>query len=470
MPVNMCEEGYESDRLSNNCAVPVWLNTLLGCLCISLLPIAALLMSYRVNMFSSKGRFWAMTFETQMTVIGFISWMLGGALLMGPLAYDQNLNNSTPSYMDVFALFLLFVGTANTACGSIRSVRRGLKNTFILSPNLPKWMKRLTQFEIAHVMNMIFLLLPFGVVQLMGFFSDTPTSNDRRLFTLPSLILIMGPLIIMRFVALQMALVALKKLPQTDQSLSVRRRLEKFRLNCRQHLFYVAIVFCFWLMCTVAFAEYTFVCYGVTTIIVACIMMSKKKRKARHSHVRANQIAVQPSQDVQSLSDWEERAQAKAPSGKVPEVPGISLAALTLFAQENNIPDDASMNEVCVIIKSKTKLNASSHAYIEIIQEGQDATGQRFVGTATHFFSYAWKYSWKVVFTAIQSFESTGSQGHYYMIDQVATCISILSFLLIAPPFYLLLVYESDSSHFVLCTVLPEPAPYDDPHRHIWRS
>ena len=73
-------------------------------------------------------------------------------------------------------------------------------------------------------------------------------------------------------------------------------------------------------------------------------------------------------------------------------MPGISLAALTLFAQENNIPDDTSINEVCAIVKRKTRLKASSHAYVEIVQEGQDATGQKFVGMATHFFSYAWNY------------------------------------------------------------------------------
>ena len=57
---------------------------------------------------------------------------------------------------------------------------------------------------------------------------------------------------------------------------------------------------------------------------------------------------------------------------------------------------------------------------MQLIRDGKDSTGAPFVSAATHFFSYAWKYSWKVVFTALQSFEmnSGGEMQYYYMIDQ----------------------------------------------------
>ena len=59
--------------------------------------------------------------------------------------------------------------------------------------------------------------------------------------------------------------------------------------------------------------------------------------------------------------------------------------------------------------------------YIDVIQDGRDSQDLPLVATATHFFSYAWKYPWKVVLTSLQSFENnTGDvdQHNYYMIDQ----------------------------------------------------
>ena len=52
------------------------------------------------------------------------------------------------------------------------------------------------------------------------------------------------------------------------------------------------------------------------------------------------------------------------------------------------------------------------------------STGYPFVGTATHFLSYAWRYDWNTVFTALEAFErkqaEAGEQPSFFFIDQLS--------------------------------------------------
>jgi hypothetical protein len=110
-------------------------------------------------------------------------------------------------------------------------------------------------------------------------------------------------------------------------------------------------------------------------------------------------------------------------------VPGVSLALLKKLAEEHNIPADWTMAQVCAeVVKPQTQFehqvkHAKVHcAYAALIGEAVDGKGRPYVGRATQFLSYAWKYSWQVVFTALELFEQhqveAGADPSYFFIDQ----------------------------------------------------
>jgi hypothetical protein len=120
---------------------------------------------------------------------------------------------------------------------------------------------------------------------------------------------------------------------------------------------------------------------------------------------------------TKALREWEsEGRQSEDPyrTNLQPDVQavgvlGVSLALLKQLAEENNIPADWTMAQVCAeVVKPQTRFeqvkgkHAEIHcAYAALIGKAVDGKGRPYVGKATQFLSYAWKYPWKVVFTAL---------------------------------------------------------------------
>ena len=156
----------------------------------------------------------------------------------------------------------------------------------------------------------------------------------------------------------------------------------------------------------------------------------------RKGQPRTVQI-VPVSSTNKPLNDWESEGRRSEdpyrtnlqPDIQAFGVPGVSLALLKKLAEENNIPADWTMAQVCAeVVKPQTRFehqakHAEVHcAYAALIGKAVDDKGQPCVGRATQFLSYAWKYSWKVVFTALELFEQrqaeAGAEPSYFFIDQ----------------------------------------------------
>ena len=78
------------------------------------------------------------------------------------------------------------------------------------------------------------------------------------------------------------------------------------------------------------------------------------------------------------------------------------------------------------MVKPQTQFPVSgrdfSCRYVSLIGEAFDAENRPFVATATHFVSYAWGYSWGVVYSALESFEAekveAGKEPSYFFIGE----------------------------------------------------
>jgi hypothetical protein len=160
--------------------------------------------------------------------------------------------------------------------------------------------------------------------------------------------------------------------------------------------------------------------------------------RTRKDQLRTVQI-VPVASTAKLLKEWEsEGRQSEDPyrTNLPPDiqafgVPGVSLALLKKLAEQNNIPADWTMAQVCAeVVKPQTRFQHQTKqtevhcAYAALIGRAVDDKGQPCVGRATHFLSYAWKwkYSWKVVFTALELFEQqqaeAGAEPSYFFIDQ----------------------------------------------------
>jgi hypothetical protein len=106
----------------------------------------------------------------------------------------------------------------------------------------------------------------------------------------------------------------------------------------------------------------------------------------------------------------------------------VSLAFLELFVRENSVDATKTANDVVnAHVKPHTKEigRGGSGAFVELIGDGKDGSGQRWCNTPTHMLSYSWSYSVVMIVEALQKFEhehppSKGQQCNYYFVDQFA--------------------------------------------------
>ena len=139
-----------------------------------------------------------------------------------------------------------------------------------------------------------------------------------------------------------------------------------------------------------------------------------------------------------SLAQWETEGRDRQATSvnKAPDhenrVLGVSFSLLQMLSEEKDIPADWTMAQVCTeVIKPATlgyqrkgteNLPQGHCSYASLIQQATDNEGRPLVAKATQFLSYAWRYSWSVVFTALQEFErQQQAQGEpsYFFIESV---------------------------------------------------
>ena len=87
---------------------------------------------------------------------------------------------------------------------------------------------------------------------------------------------------------------------------------------------------------------------------------------------------------------------------------GVSLAFLQAFVRENVIDKTITANDaVNKFVKPHTHNIGSdgSGAFVELIGDGKDESGQPWCGTPTHMLSYSWSYPVALVVAALRKFE-----------------------------------------------------------------
>ena len=154
--------------------------------------------------------------------------------------------------------------------------------------------------------------------------------------------------------------------------------------------------------------------------------------------------AIQPINSsaaiTKSLAEWEsEGRMVQDPAAdnlpadvREKGVIGVSFALLKQIAAEKDVPANWTMAQVCTeVVKPQTCYeppgtrpadlpNRKIHcAYAALIGRATDAEGQPLVGTATRFVTYSWRYSWSIVFSALESFErrqaEAGAKPSYFL-------------------------------------------------------
>jgi hypothetical protein len=99
---------------------------------------------------------------------------------------------------------------------------------------------------------------------------------------------------------------------------------------------------------------------------------------------------------------------------------GVSLAFLELFVAESRVDQSMTANTfVNAFVKPHTAEvdNDGSGAYVELIANGEDENGHRYLGTPTHMLSYSWSYPMVMMIAALRKFEHehppSKAQSHY---------------------------------------------------------
>jgi hypothetical protein len=80
-----CNDGFEADRFSSNCAIPTNLNVALGTISCAVLPTAFFNTILSSNICTARGtkrNFWIRDVEYKCAVVGQLLWFLGPLLII----------------------------------------------------------------------------------------------------------------------------------------------------------------------------------------------------------------------------------------------------------------------------------------------------------------------------------------------------------------------------------------------------
>jgi hypothetical protein len=467
-----CRDGMEPDMFSQNCSIPVALNVAIGVTCL-VFYVPFLLCDILLHNASSRLSFWDRDSEMQAILISRILMCLSMLYVGQKLAYDRKWYEHEDALLNRIAEVVCQV-----TCGlygiliSNRFVRRGVKNAFALNPKVEAMVQALKTLDAVHLVGWT---IAITVVTVKVVMEKTEEARLNWLYVITVGILVFPCAKV--FVARRLSTVTLIKVPNTDASASVRKRILAFQKKCTSYiLFFVPIAaFCIFCIATPDFGQAAgmlvtqIAFFPVFANIVAklCAKCSKGSQKGTHGS-----LLIHPSKK-QPLAQWESEGMTKivrqrhakrnsllqiirpslseANAKEDETVVGVSLACLQTFAAENDFPEELTMEQVCSrMIKPKTKITFNGKsgasndgegsaggeenvvrqisepdcchcAYADLIADGSDAQGRPLVSKATHFLSYTWSYQWELVLSALELVESqneAGSDQSFYFIDQ----------------------------------------------------
>jgi hypothetical protein len=434
-----CVQGWEPDLFSQNCAIRQSANVVLGAcwLVIGIWFVASelFLRASSAQSFSDIDR------EKQAVILLRGLYAMAGMLTYGRLAYEWG--EWDDSSVVTRVSFIVF-----NSCGAwwviltYRALRSGISMGFTLRKDLSQLLRNLSGLKTLHVAG-------FVLVYTRSAWNLTYLRSDaaRRELLLSFMFCGMGLFFLFHFFAAVMASRALRDLPPTNQSVAIREKLQAFKQTMVEYCIWNAFVgpimgtLCYTLL--LEYSTFVFGCGTLISLIPNSVINLAKLRHRTKKHPTKGTRKGQPhtvqimpvASTTKPLREWEsEGRQSEDPyhTNLPPDVqafgvPGVSLALLKKLAEEHNIPADWTMTQVCAeVVKPQTHFqvkHAKVHcAYAALIGEAVDGKGRLYVGKATQFLSYAWKYSWKVVFTALELFEQhqveAGAEPSYFFIDQ----------------------------------------------------
>jgi hypothetical protein len=145
----------------------------------------------------------------------------------------------------------------------------------------------------------------------------------------------------------------------------------------------------------------------------------------RTTSERTNTITATVAATKQALLSNEQ--QRRDPDASLVLGSGVSLAFLELFVRENGVDATMTANDVVnAHVKPHTKDigRGGSGAFVELISDGKDDSGQWWCATPTHMLSYSWSYSVAMIVDALRTFERehppSKGERNYYFVDQFA--------------------------------------------------
>jgi hypothetical protein len=456
-----CASGYEQDLFNSggNCTIPAAFYRFMGSVGVAVYSIGILLHVYSHG--SADANFWDRDTEGMARVI---SGMLESCAIIGVLEPLVHLENTgSPSLQVQIFTTLAFVANSVTILLSVyRTVKQGIRYAFPLRLDMPSIVRRVNGLQSAN------LLVSTVVMARATLLMVTSKEKSDRLQMLVSFVTLNFVLpIILYTISVWESSVALRQLPRNSQSRSIRRKLEVFRRRCYVQIVIFVIVLSMlgllfplhdYMISAILGAHLLF--YGGGQLAIGVIKIVKRAKKSKRKMIHVQPPVGKDAGTRMLLSGLEEAGKVACATAEGVNLPlaahqagmcGVSFALLKVFQEENVIPDEWSMTDVCAnLIKKKILYRKGStvaqgagnatrstsaasawsteeeqqpymhRAYAELVGHGRDTSGKPFVSTPTHFFSYAWSCSWRVVFDAIEAFEQQQMEGGE---DQSYVCV-----------------------------------------------
>jgi hypothetical protein len=434
-----CEQGWEPDMFSQNCAIPQLANVMLGAC--SLVIGIGFVASELFLRASATQSFADMDREKQSLLVLRGLYAATAVLTYGPLAYKRG--EWDDGTVTRASIIVFICSGAWTIILAYRGLRDGFSVAFTLRKDLGQLLRNLSGARTVHLAVYVVVM-----ARATWNMTDSRSSAARYEIVLSGMCVLEIPFVLFFGFATVMASKALQELPPTNQTVAIRKKLRAFKRAMLRD-FVLCVICSFWMvLIATLLLEYCMLIWGIGCLAAllpgAAINLIKllprtKKQPAtgtRNGQPRTLQI-VPVASTTKLLREWESEGrqsddpyQTNLPPGiQTFGVPGVSLALLKKLAEEDNIPADWTMTQVCAeVVKPQTRFghqakHAEVHcAYAALIGKAIDDKGRPYVGKATQFLSYAWKYSWKVVFTALELFEQrqaeAGAEPSYFFIDQ----------------------------------------------------
>jgi hypothetical protein len=336
-------------------------------------------------------------------------------LMWGPLGYDREWDDS--SFRTRAANSVAHCSCAWLIIVTYRGLHNGVSTAFALRRDLSQVLRNLSGARAVHVAIFVVLIA-------RNSWNMIPRSDEARLeLTLTWLCAGSLPFSFMFVFAAMMASSALRELPDTSQTVQIRKKLQGFKQAMITHCFLSAATVLVLVLSVSLLLKYQMILGEI--ILCVCLLPGSVINLAKvlphasnHSKGPSNKGKPRTIQIVpvlsttKSLSEWQQEGKKSEDPYKTNVhsdvqavgVLGVSLALLKKLAEENDIPADWTMTQVCAeVVKPQTFFQYETKqsrrslsgkqvhcAYAALIGMATDNKGRPYVGKATRFLSYAW--------------------------------------------------------------------------------